>query len=119
MNKIETAFVISYVPLLRGAAGDLINLKEKDAATKQIKDIYEKYIDTDVGSVKGCAWCMSTETGEIGIALAIKNAAEIHEHLVGWAEGVPQRWFDLCLYDDGNRYAITLIPNVERSIERF
>jgi hypothetical protein len=117
-DKIETAFIISYVPLLRGQAGDLLSLNSKNAA-QQIKDIYDNYIDTDVGTARGCAWCMSTDDDSVGLVFAIEKAAEIHDHLTQWAEGVPQRWFDLCLYDAGARYAIALMPNFERSVERF
>lgn len=117
-DTIDSAFIISYVPLLRGKAGEIINLDAKTLPAR-IKDIYDNYIDTDIGSVKGCAWFMSEEDGDLGIAFAVKNAAEIHEHLVAWAEGVPQRWFDLCLYDTGNRYVIALMPNFARSVERF
>lgn len=110
--------LISYVPLLRGKAGSYLDLSAQSGGNlDKIKEIIGPAFDSAPDDVKGCAW--QTSDGSPQPLLVIDHMDEIINHLIEWGDGVPQRWFNLHLYEHNNRYAVALIPNLERSIERF
>jgi hypothetical protein len=47
------------------------------------------------------------------------TTTEIFEHLVEWSEGSPASWFHVEWDDDESEYALAVVPNVERSVQRF
>src|SRR5205807_1782877 len=57
--------------------------------------------------------------------LVYDRAAEIHAHLLEWAEGEPAAWFTLhfgdvpATADDPPGYVAVLQPRLDRSVERF
>lgn len=99
--------LVSYVPLLRGVPGQLVNAA--DAAP---------LLDTDAGHVDAVVWAVS-DSGEFSPVFAMARADEVFEHLVEWSEGTPAIWFKLAVDENDDEYAMALVPDVQRSLDRF
>ena len=109
-------FIISYVPLLRGTAGEYIKLSA-GKTEDQLRPLLDKVYKADAGKAHGCAW--SLHNNGFDLMFVIDNAKEVHDHLIEWAEGVPQRWFDLCIDEVEDQYCVALLPKWEMSFERY
>jgi hypothetical protein len=107
-NLPNVSVIISYVPLLKAKKPFL----EDGEDVKSIVDEAEK-IET---YAKGVIWTL-----EDGIAVAsmlYPMGTPIANHLKEWAEGDQERWFTLAHLKDEGRYAMALMPDVEKSVRR-
>jgi hypothetical protein len=99
--------LVSYVPLLRGLPGQLVD----PAAVAPL-------LDTGAGHVEAVVWAVG-DGGEFLPMLAMARAEEVFEHLVEWSEGSPATWFKLLIDENDDEYAMALVPDVQRSLDRF
>lgn len=99
--------LVSYVPLLRGLPGQLVEAAE-----------LAPLLDTKVGHVEAVVWTLGDE-GEISPIFAMDRADEVFEHIVEWSEGAPATWFKLYVDENEDEYALALVPDVQRSLDRF
>lgn len=99
--------LVSYVPLLHGFAGQLLT-----------PDAVEPLLDTDAGHVDAILWA-ADHAGRFSLVLAMARAVEVFEHLVEWSEGSPATWFKLLYDESDDEYAMALVPDVRRSLDRF
>jgi hypothetical protein len=102
--------LVSYVPLLRGTAGTLI---EQDV-TSALEHLLSKLPS---GEAHACLWTESA--GRFSPVLVMEQAEAIAQHLVEWAEGDPALWFRLAIGQHRGRYAVALLPDLSRSRNRF
>jgi hypothetical protein len=93
--------IVSYVPLLW---------------PDQMDDI-ENIMESNIGNVKGCAWYQ--EDGEFKAVLLADKAEEIASHLKYWSESEPEKWFKFKWNQKGTEYRFILMPELEKTIERF
>lgn len=109
--------IISYIPLLRGQAGDLIDISAK-GQTEGIKNRIAKAMESQAGFIDGVAW--SLVEGKVPApTLIMYQMNEVLDHLIEWAEELPQMWFNFHIYEHGDKYTVALMPNFEQSIARF
>lgn len=114
----ETYVIISYVPMLRGQAGDFISASTtSDAVRDNLLKKVDEAIESDAGHIEGCIWGISG--GEVHPILIMHQMNAVLDHLIEWSEGVPQEWFNLHIHEHADRYSIALLPKLEHSIERF
>lgn len=106
-----TYLVVSYVPLLRGVPGMMLELE-------QANDALDAALQTEAGRVEAVVWALD-ESGSPWPVLVLERAAEVYEHLVEWSEGNPAAWFTLAWTAAGGSYALALVPRYDRSIERY
>ncbi len=99
--------LVSYVPLLRGLAGQLL-----------APDAVAPILDTSAGHVDAIVWAVD-DAGRFSPIFAMAGAEEIFEHLVEWSEGSPATWFRLLYDEHDDEYAMALVPDVQRSLDRF
>jgi hypothetical protein len=110
-----SAFVISYVPLLSGTPGSFIDPKDDPMAMEELMHtIQEKLPD---GRVAACIWLLK-ENKPMPV-LVIDDMANIVDHLEWWSEGKPVEWFDLAIRNRADKYAVALIPRVNKSVKRW
>lgn len=108
---MDTKYIcVSYVPLLRGAPGTLMD------AVHPPPELQEA-IDSDAGDTPGCAWV--AQDGKAAPILVMKDMDAVLDHLEQWAEGVPQQWFRLIIKQVHERYVVCLMPDLKKSVERF
>jgi hypothetical protein len=72
----------------------------------------------DAGDAVAVCWMRDGE-GPTYPVFGLERADEIFEHLVEWAEGSPATWFALTWTVDDHSYALALIPDLARSVERY
>ncbi len=99
--------LLSYVPLLRGLPGRLVEAAE-----------IAPLLETDAGHVEAIVWTLG-EGGAISPMLAMDRADEVFEHLVEWSEGAPATWFKIHVDENDDEYALAMVPDVHRSLDRF
>jgi hypothetical protein len=102
-----SALVVSYVPLLTGEAGSLVDSEDLAGLVDQLPS----------GGADACIWLMRDHQ-PIPV-FVMENANDIIDHLVAWSEEKPIEWFSLKIMDRDGKYAIALIPNLEKSVERW
>jgi hypothetical protein len=102
--------LVSYVPLLRGMAGTLIEEDVSGSLERLLTHLPS-------GTAQACLWLESA--GKPRPVLVLDRAKMIADHLVEWAEGDPSSWFRLAICEHGGRYALVLFPNLRRSLDRF
>lgn len=107
--KNEEQLIISYVPFL------LPQDIGEDAQAQQTM----KYIEElPQGEVFGCAWFVD-DKNELVPYLIVDDAEKLAEHLLFWSENSPQDWFRFHWAKKGEEYAIGLVPEVGKTVERF
>jgi hypothetical protein len=106
----ETHLIFSYVPLLRGEPG-------KRFSPDEIEGLAKKAMESPVGNAIGAMW--SLESGKSSPTLIMDKATEIATHLNEWSEGSPGDWFTLFYEKNEHGYALVLMPNIQKSIERM
>ena len=99
--------LVSYIPLLRGSPGKLVDPAE-----------VAPLLDTDAGHVDAIAWAAGDD-GELSPVLAMDRANDVFDHLVEWSEGAPATWFKLVVDESDDEYAMALVPDAQRSLDRF
>ena len=106
-----TMIVVSYFPLLRGVAGQTIDVNEfaKDFVGLERHNV----------ASHACLWFKDEADGCPYPVLVIDKMSEVVDHMMEWSEGKPADWFDLKIVEFNGRYAVVLVPKIERSIERF
>jgi hypothetical protein len=116
---VKKAYCISYIPLLRGRPGvDWIQEVQRDPDR-----IQELLTGTVSGFATACLW-LKREGRPLPV-LVHDRGAEIHEHLLGWAEDDPPGWFTLHFgelpagAEASPGYVAVLQPRLDRSVERF
>jgi hypothetical protein len=93
----STQIVVSYVPLL-----DDDNTELSQESSK--------------GECLGCIW---DDEHNNEITLVIPDARQIAEHFLYWSEDKPQDWFKLHFKEWNNYYALALIPDLSKTLNRF
>lgn len=103
--------LFSYVPLLEAAsvAGAMF-----DATPELVEGLLENHPD---GNAKCCLWALRDDRPSP--VFVLNRGREIGEHLLRWAEDDPVSWFDLHLRVSGSRYAMALLPDFRKSIDRW
>lgn len=81
---------------------------------QEVEKAFEKY---EENVIVGCGWTLN-EHGNAEPVLLANNAKSVRDHLIAWSEGEPEKWFDLCIVSDENRYTVGLVPKIEKSVER-
>lgn len=106
--------VLSYHPLLVGPPGvlayaDKENVKEfSDGVTALLESLPD-------GAAEACLWANAESPFPI---LLLKQGRAIRDHLVAWAEEDPSAWFELHLIERRGFYALALMPNLRKSLDR-
>lgn len=99
---------ISYVPMLVGAAGEVIEDEE----------LHEKLKKAHHGMAKGCMFV--EREGRMHPVFIISNADAIYNHMLFWSDQSPDEWFTVYIHEpEPNYYAIVLHPNIKRSLDRY
>jgi len=111
-KKYDRVMVLSYMPLLYGEAGEDLIEKVQDP---EFKEMFEDRVSP---SAAFCLWGQDDD-GVVSIVLGYERAEEVAEHLIKWAEGLPNLWFNFHLEERPERYAICLFPNVQKGFERY
>lgn len=103
--------IISYVPLLTGKPGEIIDSDAMLKLADKMDDLAKN------GHVNGCFWAIDLDNPQL--VFAMDKGDEIAEHLRLWSDGNPEEWFNVCIAEYNGRYAVALLPDVKLSIERF
>lgn len=99
--------LVSYIPLLRGVPGQLVDPTEVGPL-----------LDTDAAHVEAVVWAAG-DGGDFSPVFAMAQADAVFEHLVEWSEGSPASWFKLLVDESDDEYSLALVPDVQRSLDRF
>lgn len=108
--------ILSYHPLLMGPPGLTVEIARDDL--HPAFDALTRYLDElPDGAAKACMWAKDDD-GNPSLVLLLEHGRAIREHLVAWSEGDPPSWFDLQLSERGGLYALALVPNFQKSVDR-
>lgn len=109
--------VVSYVPLIKyDEVQRIYDPGKNEDIAKQLFSILD---DTPAVDIDACVWVADPRTEEICPVLVTKNAKAVYEHLKGWAENKPQKWFQVHIEKVDDRYVVILFPDLDQSISRF
>ena len=97
MDKI----IISYVPLLQADRTKIYQVDSPILLSVNTQPM-----------VTSCLW--GRYQSNITPVFAIERAKEVVSHLKEWAGGEPEKWFKLYAVKQGNKYIITLFPNLKQ-----
>ena len=120
-------FLVSYHPLLSPEQARMLAGSFVDATEAQLRQITKMLEKLPSGCAEACLWAYFP-LGEEGPGrsvfpvLAIERGREIAKHLVEWAEGQPEEWFELVFTKNErnpDQYALALVPSFEKSIARY
>jgi hypothetical protein len=116
---VKRAYCISYVPLLRGRP----DIDWTEEARRDPDRIRQLLTGTVSGLATACLWLR--HKGRPLPVFVYDRGAEIHEHLLEWAEEDPPEWFTLhfgelpASAEASPGYVAALQPRLDRSVERF
>jgi hypothetical protein len=116
---VKKAYCISYVPLLCGRPG----IDWTEEVRRDPDRIRQVLTGTVSGLATACLWLR--HEGRPLPVLVCDRGAEIHDHLLEWAEDDPPAWFTLHLgelpasAEESPGYVAVLQPRLDRSVERF
>ena len=94
---------------------DLHNKSDKDKLnklTRLLNDIHDRY------QTLGIAWCMNHNKEAMPVII-INDPKIVYDHLITWAENKPEEWFTCVWESIGQDYNLFLIPNIQKSADRF
>ena len=114
-QKLGTAIVVSYVPLLQPDA--FFACRVSDCDNSELMDRLREVDRCPDGHVDGCLWL--AEGDAVVPVFIMDKALAIADHLLTWSEQKPDEWFALCFVERGDRYAAILFPNLDKSFRRF
>jgi len=84
-----------------------------DATPELVQDLLDSHPH---GNAKCCLWAFKDDRPSP--VLVLDRGREIGNHLLRWAEGDPVGWFGFHLHVSGDRYAVALVPDFRKSIDR-
>jgi hypothetical protein len=103
-----TRVIVSYVPLLAGRPGEHLR-----------GDLIEHLVKGRVSAPMVRAMYWIEAEGEHVPVLVVDQARAVVEHLVAWAEGHPEEWFEVQLAITPLQYSFVLMPDLQKSIQRY
>ena len=109
MDKI---IVISYVPMLAPPDPEHIFMQGSEIMNA-INPILED-MDKVENMARAVMWTYDAEP-----IFMIKHARIVAKHIEFWSENDPTSWFEVHWAQQDSRYALVLMPSIEKSIERF
>jgi hypothetical protein len=113
ITKAEKIVMFSYVPLLYAPPQMLLD----ELTQNNIEAVAEFMEGLKDGNATGCLWV--DHNGQPAPVFVYPNAHEIAEHLHLWTEEKPTQWFHTHLEIKDGKYLIILIPQIDKSIERW
>jgi len=113
-EKSPVVILMGYVPLLY--AQDIGFEPGTNVDPEVATSIFDN-LDDSVTTVHACIW-IKAEGGPRPVFL-MKHADKIVDHIMSWTDNDPSRWFSLQWLEVGGRYCITLLQNIEESINRY
>lgn len=112
-NQIQTMVVVSYMPLIY-----------PDDVGKRFWDSNEPDFMQSIKSTLAIGEQVSTSAEAVvwttgyEPVFVIDKAKEIRDHINAWSEGEPNNWFTLQWMVKNSQFALVLMPNIQKSIER-
>jgi hypothetical protein len=94
--------VVSYFPM-----------SPLSGSMEELKAVMDSLPD---GCADACAW--AEVKGEVSPVLLMNNARALAEHMKEWSEGKPTEWFSLVIEETDGKYAVALVPRIDKSVER-
>ena len=114
-SKPLSIILVSYVPFLVGEPGTSFLL---DDAT--LLDISNTMETLPSGQAMACIWAQrDRDVAKVSPILLYDHAFDLLDHLTAWSEGKPIDWFNLYLMEKDGKYSFALIPNLDKSSERY
>ena len=120
-----TVFVIGYIPLLypnqlkfdrsQYLPGQMVDT-EKFLDSEQFPQLVDRCLEKSRPA--GVLWEI-TEGKKPHLSIIVPNAKEVHEHLIFWCEGKPDRWFTLMHYQNQEQYAVAIVPCRKQMTRRY
>ena len=114
-----SVMLVSYFPFLVGNPLDMINVENPD----DVLGIFKSLEDMPNATALACVWAMRDRQPDGSFTPAAvflyEQADALRDHLVAWDESKPSEWFNLHLKSKNGKYVIAMIPNFEKSIERY
>jgi hypothetical protein len=108
----DSFLIISYSPLLYGSPANYHNLTEEN-----LKEMVNKMEEYNC-QARACLWAMRDDKTKMPVFM-ISKMKEVLEHLKWYTTEEVEKWFSIAISDDGKRYSIVLMPNLELAIERY
>jgi hypothetical protein len=114
-DLVDKINIISYIPMCySNSPGRLFeNKDDQQQAFIKIADIVEQNRDADA-----CMWTYDEAMGFIPV-LVYDDAKAIYDHLMWWCDNNPHKWFKIAMKITDSAYAITVIPNLKKSFDRW
>jgi hypothetical protein len=106
MNQI---ILVSYMPKLR--------YRDYPTTNEELSNFIKEHMEYPV-SAQACVW-VSDDNGHVMPVLVYDEADKLSEHLIEWSENDPSLWFDLYMFSKDGKYALVLMPKLEKSVERW
>lgn len=111
----KAVVLISYFPLFSPWLE--YDYAGREYSVDDLESIINKMDENNSGVVHGCMWVYD-ENGPQPIMI-VDRAKELADHLIQWAEQEPSEWFEIAVNSKDDKYAIVLMPNIQRSINRW
>ncbi len=115
-EKGMSVVLFSYVPFLVGDPLRFIDV-DPDGGLGEVKELFEHIETLPSASALACIWCH--RNGRPMPVFLYEHATAMVEHLEAWAESKPTEWFNLHLRTHHGKYILALIPNFQKSTERW
>lgn len=118
MSDDKTYLVISYFPLFdpRDQPGVLpgkhVDLKDEEDVKRIFGDLPSGH-----GHVEACLWVIDDD--KPCPIFVLESAQAIYDHMEMWSEDEVEDWFELAIGEHNDRYGIVLMPNIQKSIDRY
>lgn len=110
-QDINCTIVISYVPLFYTPPTTFVDVISENNLEK-LKPIIDKIENID-NAAEGVGWTHTAEP-----IFIMDDAEEIARHIEYWSEGMPKDWFTVNWMEKDDKYAIVLMPDLNKSVKR-